>query len=149
MVTRIISCSSNPHCFCRSIYLNIFTSSFEKTSLILLSYKLQFSLFKWMLHQINPVLCATNTTRCLLDKKQNDLWGLFPSRPYFRPSAVTGALGPAPIWNNGTILPGVSGLVALACPASQTSITKLDSIPMTAEFKHLITCLSFTCIEHL
>lgn len=39
--------------------------------------------------------------------------------------------------NNGTFLPGVSGLVTLARSASQTSITKLDRIPLIAEFKHL------------
>lgn len=58
--------------------------------------------------------------------------------------AVTGAHGPAPIWNNGTILRGVSGLEALACSASQTSITKLDSI---AEFKHLSHVSPF--LDHL
>lgn len=54
-------------------------------------------------------------------------------RTYY-PAALTScapAVMDAPIRNNSTILPGVSGLVVLASSASQTSITKSYSIHMT------------------
>ncbi len=104
---------------------------------ILLWCKLSLFLFKWLLHQINPAVCVT---KHWLPGRQKTKWslGLITQQALFPAvGEVTGAPGQAPIWNNGTILPGVLGFVALACSASQTSITKLDSIPMTAEFKHL------------